>query len=267
MTTRRQILAIIIVVGCLLIIEIVSPLRRVLTPLENAVQPLAAFTFEGTQRLRQAMASVWGGTNDAEIQALRDQVASLGVDRAQLATLEADNAALRATLAFKESSGWSLVTTRVIGRDPAAPTDVIIIGAGRNDGVMAGAAVVNAQGLLVAVVDTVGDVTSTARFIRARNVKLSARVINRPDLVGLLESKDGLSLQLEELPKEGDLSVGDVVATSAEAANVEPGIPIGSIVSISGGAEDLWRQAVVAPLASLDAADVVSVVLPTSHAP
>lgn len=259
--TRRSIVGVIILAALFFLIEVVQPFRALAEPFIRLARPIESFLYDRSSVLRQSLFRVLQGEQGDELIALREQVTHLGVDAVRLAELEKENARLKELLQLKEGQAWNEVTTRVVGRDPRNPRETIRLAAGRRDGLVQGSAVIDASGFLIAVVDTVGESTSTGTVLHSRGLQLAARVLGRDGMIGLLESADGLSLKVKQLPKEGILNVGDIVVTGAESPAVPPGIPIGSIVSISGNPEDIWKEAVISPLASLGTTSIVSVIV------
>ncbi len=264
---KKLIVLVLFLIGCLILIEVIPVLRRPFVPLERVATSAAGIAAGRADQLRGILYHAFSPGDSGEVQILQSTIAALEFDRSKLASLEAENVSLKSMLSLKENQAWHLVATKVVGTDPLSPNDTMLIAAGRRDGVMIGAAVVDAHGLMLGVVESVGDTLSTAKLLSARDVKVASRVVGRDGMVGLLQSTDGLSLTLTELPKTGDLNPGDVVVTSAESPMIQPGIPVGTVISITGGPEDLWRQAVVGPFASASSADDVAVVLPNQHAP
>ncbi len=258
---QRRVGGIVLIAAVLIGLELVPAFRTALSPLSSLGNNLAGMLYQQSQTIRHGIAAFVEPDREAELTQLQAQVGALAVDHTRLAQLEAENTALKSVDDFRQNEALTTVTTRVVGRDPSDPAGLIRLAVGSRDGVRTGAAVVDARGFFLAEVTTVGEKTSTARLLQSRTVNLSARVVGRNNMLGLLTSPDGLSLELTQLPKDGDLQIGDAVVTGSESDTVPPSLPIGTIVAISGTAQDLWRQATVSPLASPESADVVMVIL------
>lgn len=257
--TRQRIIAIGILVALLVALEMFTPVRYLFTPLIRSGNHIEGGFYATTNGFRQWLVSTIDPDRANELSLLQEQINALTVDRATLAQLKSENEELRRTLAFKDE-GSSRVTTRIIGRDPSDPSGLIRVAAGARSGVQVGAAVVDPDGFFLGEVIAAGEVVSTVRLLRSRAVNVSARVVGREGMIGLLESPDGLSLKLTQLPKNGTIEIGDAVATGAESSTVPAGLPIGVVVSVTGTAQDLWREAIISALSSPETSTVVSII-------
>ena len=156
MNARRQIIFLLLFIGCLVLIEVIPSLRRGLWPLEQAAAAVNNFTYSRFASVRNMGSRLFLGSHDAEeIKTLRTMVATLEFDRSRLKKLEEENKALQQLLSLKEHQAWDMLATRIIGSDPIDPVAAVVISAGRQDGVFSGAAVVDPQGLFLCAVGNV----------------------------------------------------------------------------------------------------------------
>lgn len=259
--TRRRLVGFLLAIALLATIEFVAPFRNAVSSAFSFLNPVEGFAYRQTEGVRGWFVRLLDGDRSQEIDTLRAQVVSLGTDHTQLVSLQTENEKLKKLLRLQEDSGWQTVSTRVIGRDPRDPIGLVRLGAGAQSGVRNGAAVVDPDGFFVAKIVSVGQTTSIAQLLQSQQLTVSARVLGREDMIGLLESPDGISLRVKELPKSGDLAIGDIIATSSEDGGIIPNLPIASILSIVGKPEDLWREAMAAPLSSPKTIDFVTIIV------
>ena len=147
--------------------------------------------------------------------------------------LEAENAAYRALLDVKTEAAPLFLSARVIADSGAPFVRTVLMNAGHRDGVRAGQAVMNEDGL-VGRVAQVGQ--RSARILLLSDLNSRVPVINgasqqRGVLVG-----DNTDLpQLVFLPNQAQVSPGDPIVTSGHGGLFPPGLPIGVVGSVRDG--------------------------------
>lgn len=164
--------------------------------------------------------------------------------------LQAENARLRQLLGSKAQLPSEAIIAEIIGVSPDPLRAAVILDKGTVDGVQAGHAVVDAQGLFGQVVDVsvqsswVVLITDRSHGIPARNNRTGVRMI-----VGGTGAMD--SLVLEDLPASTDLQEGDLIETSGLGGRFPVGYPIGAVVSVNSSADSPYLQAALTPAAAL----------------
>jgi rod shape-determining protein MreC len=193
----------------------------------------------------------WPGTAQAEW--LRS--ARRFEDRAQLASLEAENARLRGLVGLRQAAP-SRLTAPVIARDPAGWWQTLLLGRGALQGVASGQAVLGPGGLL----GLVGDTTpTTARVILLTDPSSRVGVwVGRTRHHGLLTGLGTARPVLRFLEKDPGVVAGDLVTTSPASTLVPPNLPVGVIQSVNPIA-DPAPEAIVQLGAPVGAVDWVQV--------
>jgi rod shape-determining protein MreC len=164
---------------------------------------------------------------------LRQQVARLSQWQAVARRLEQENAGLRAQLDFSTDAAPIFITARVIADAGGLFVNSALINVGREDGVRAGQAVTTGSGLAGRVVE-VG--RRSARFLLL--IDLNARVpvvVEQSRHRAVLAGDNSDRPKLVFLPANAKVNPGDRVVTSGHAGVFPPGLPVGTIASVTDG--------------------------------
>jgi rod shape-determining protein MreC len=187
---------------------------------------------------------------------------SLQVQKYQ--AVKSENDRLRSLLGSRKKLPGNAIISEIIGAVPNPYTRQIYIDKGSNDGVIDGLAVVDAQGLFGQVVD-VG--RSSSRVLLVIDVDHAAPV--RVNRTGARLIAGGIghekTLLLENVPISEDIVVGDLVETSGFGGRFPAGYPLGRVRSVDNGSELTYAQVEVEPLAQLNSADHLLVILPAQN--
>jgi rod shape-determining protein MreC len=164
--------------------------------------------------------------------------------------LQAENSRLRQLLGSKAQLPSQATIAEIIGIPPDPDRAAVILDKGRDDGVLPGHAVVDAQGLFGQVVDVSSStswvilITDRKHAVPARNNRTGVRMI-----VGGIGVAD--RLVLEDLPASTDLQDGDLIETSGLGGRFPPGYPVGTIASVESTHDSPYLQALLKPTAAL----------------
>jgi len=176
-----------------------------------------------------------------------------------LTELYQENNRLKNLLSFKQKSPLRLVAARVIARAPDSWSSSVVIDKGRYQGIRRGMAVINFQGLVGNVVESL-DNASKILLINDPNLGISS-IVQRSRQEGLVNGTLGTNLIMRYLPEEAQIAPGDLVITS-ELSQVYPkGLLIGKVVNIGREFSGLNRYAVIKPAADLANIEEVLVII------
>jgi rod shape-determining protein MreC len=258
----------------------------VLTSITFIVLDLRAASGGPLQPLRSAAAAVIGPlergvtTVFSPIGSLVDAVSQLGDQSERIAELEAENERLRVeldTLAVDAARVAELEELLGLAADTAVdivPAQVIAVGpaqgfawtlaidVGTLDGIDVGMSVINGGGLLGRTV-AVGPDTATVLLTVDATSTVGGRLAGSSQ-IGIVSGtgrQDILTMQL--LDPLAAISIGDVVVTfgSQGGRPFVPGIPIGTVESVTGTPGQLTRVANLIPYADASTVDLVGVVV------
>lgn len=241
--------------------------RQNLTPMEAAIKDSLApiqsifmkigHTFSGGARSITSL-----GRMAEENEALKEQVALLKGQVYRLEELRQENERLKSLLQYKDtySQFFETKTALVIGRDPGNWFGVVTLNKGSKDGILKDMPVVTPLGLAGKVV-SVSENTSQVLLITDPRSGVGA-LVQESRVPGVLEGTTAGSgeTRLIHVPKDTQLTEGQVIITSGIGGNFPKGIPIGKIVSISNEPTGLFKTATVVPFADLNRLEEVMVI-------
>ena len=249
---KKQYLALVIVCVFLLTISSLTPSFRI--PLVNIFTlPFTVFTSLGTE----VNALVSYHSNYIENERLKKEVGFLQRKGRAVEELSLENNRLKALLSIKQEFPFKVVAAKVIGRDPSNWSSALIINKGSAHGIKRGLVVTGYEGLAGRVLEVSASL-SKVMLINDPHIGVSA-IVQRSRQEGLVSGSLGGFLTMKYLPKESDISQGDVVITSGLTENYPKGILIGTVVEVGDEFLGLNRYAVIKPAVNLSAIEEVLV--------
>lgn len=186
---------------------------------------------------------------------LSDEIFGLEIDKSRITELEAENAALKKEIGFRdESTNLQLVPAHIIGQDPTAFLDYITVDKGGNDGLKAGLPVVS-QGVLVGQVKEISDHTAKITLITSKDSFVQA-MLQDSRAKGIM--KGGISgLFVENIPSDTEFKVGESIVTSGLDINVPQGILIGKAGKLQSSSSEIFKSIAVEPLVDFSRLELV----------
>lgn len=200
---------------------------------------------------------------EAEVQALQQQVV-------QLQAADKENSRLRELLGYVDGASlpadYRPITSRVLAQPSSAYDQDIVIAAGRSDGIVNDAPVVNEDGL-VGIVTTVSDSAARVTLLTDQSVAVSAYDVKTNAAGVVRKASAGSELVLDRVPKDLVVTEGDIVATagwrSGELESLYPrDIPVGRVTSVGLQDIDLYQRIQVTPFVNFDSLAEVVVLVP-----
>lgn len=155
-------------------------------------------------------------------------------DWEQLArTLKAENESLRALLNVAPSPRVSFISAPVIADASSGFVRGVIALAGRQHGVVKGQAAMVGNGIVGRVQD-VGERVSRIMLLTDINSRLPILIERTRDQAVLAGNNSDLP-DVNYLPRDADIKVGDHVVTSGLGGAFPPGLPVGEVAEIADG--------------------------------
>ena len=235
---------------------------RVVTPVQRWFSNRARGIGEVVQTLRDLR------TLRDEIAGLRQQNEALIIENVQLKEAEAENQRLRGLLDFASTNptfGYrgGQVVGRVIGRDPSAYLDFIIIDLGERHGVGPGMPVVTERGLVGRITE-VHDTSSEVLLITDVNSAVTA-LVQTSRATGVVRGLAGGDLLLDQIRQDVEVHEGEIVITSGLGGRLPKNLVIGQISEVIQRDYEMFQQARVRP--TVDFRNLEQVLVITSFAP
>jgi rod shape-determining protein MreC len=179
--------------------------------------------------------------------ALRREIQSLRGWRERARLLEEENAQLRALNNVRLPPRTTFVAGDVIADSGGPFREAVLVNVGRSDQIEDGAAAVDGSGLVGRVVG-VGERAS--RLMLLTDYSSRVPVVIQPGAKRAMLTGDGTPApKLEFIDGSDRMKPGDLVETSGDGGVFPPDIPVGRVVSTSGGT---WRVVLLADYARLE---------------
>ncbi|MBI4670391.1 MAG: rod shape-determining protein MreC [Chloroflexi bacterium] len=206
----------------------------------------------------------------AQVKQLQEQLNTSTLDSVRLRELESENAELRAQLEYKQQNPDYLLTgatvleenenrARVLGQDPSALVNFIIIDQGREEEVAVGMPVITPAGL-VGRVSEVGAHWARVRLISDTSSSVNA-VVQDTRATGIIQGQGqgSDSLIMRFLPLGDSVKAGDVILTSGISGAFPKRLVIGQVMQVNQRATDMFTAALVRPSVDLQRLEYVLV--------
>lgn len=188
---------------------------------------------------------------------LRDQIEQLRMEQVRLKQ-DADQAhRLQALLGFKEQFIGETKAAQVIGTSGSAQSRLIYIDKGSDDGIRNEMPVITADGIVGKVLTVVDGSTSQVLLINDQQSGVGA-ILDQSRLQGVLKGRPSGELVIDKIMTDEDVKPGDRILTSGGDRIFPKGLPVGTVVKISKGAEFL--QLTVKSAATLNHLEEVLVI-------
>ncbi|MBP5201047.1 MAG: rod shape-determining protein MreC [Schwartzia sp.] len=201
-------------------------------------------------------------------QLLRNEVEQLRLQNVQANEYAAENIRLRELLSYTQSARqFDLVMARVIGREPATWTRMIVIDRGTEHGVHKNMAVVTARGLVGTVTDA-GPISSKVQLILDPRAAAGA-LVQRSRVAGVVKGTpdDAMHPRMVNVPKNQDMAEGDIIVTSGFGGIYPKGIMVGTVSAVKNDSGGLLHYAVIEPAADFQRLEDVAVIVASREAP
>ena len=202
--------------------------------------------------------------------ALQAEIEELRAKNIAANEFEAENQRLRALLGYKEvATQFDLVPARVIGREAASWSSMIVINRGSADGVANDMAVVTSMGL-VGHVSEAGINSSKVQLILDPRSSVGT-LVQRPAsrVAGIVEGdiNNPTMPKMVNIPKNSDVVVGDVIVTSGFGGIYPKGIVVGKIKDIQNEESGLLKFGVVETNVDFQKLEDVAIIIQSREAP
>ena len=201
---------------------------------------------------------------------LRNEVEQLRVQNLEASEALAENERLRALIGYKQTmTQFDLVAARVIGRESATWSRMIVINRGRKDGVDADMAVVTEKGLVGHVVEA-GWNTSKVQLILDPRSSVGT-IVQRAEsrVAGIVQGDldNPMMPQMVNIPKNADVVEGDVIVTSGFGGIYPKGIVVGLVSSLQNDSGGLLKVGLLEPAVDFQKLEDVMVIIVSREAP
>lgn len=247
-----------VVVGfsLLLVLGLLQPVRRVLTPVLTPIGRVSYSTVDWVAtffRHRASKAEL--KRENGELQA---RLVQAELDRATLNQQLAELKVTREEAEFLKRRSLQGMPGRVIGRSQTN-AQALLLDVGSRHGVRAGAPVLASGGVLVGTIIDVSDSTSNVRLLTAEGTNVAVRVGKQDGPSGILVGERGVGTRLTLVPRSDTLQPKQSVITADVNPQVPSGLLIGTLSVIDAVPGALFQTATIVPAVPYERLNVVTV--------
>lgn len=182
------------------------------------------------------------------LRAERDSLAAFLVENSSLLS---ENRTLREILGLRDRLPRSFVPAEIVRTPGRGDEGFFQLTAGSNDGVLPGASIVAAQGLVGRVREIDNGIAFGIDWMHPE-FRASAMTVDG-EIYGIVEPRrEGLEplLALTGTPRHINLAEGELIVTSGHGGVFPRGIPIGTVLGAEGGEAEWQRNYLIQPLVS-----------------
>lgn len=236
----------------------------VLSPFQQAVSWVG-------EQLGSVTDNIWDiATVHEQNKMLRNEVEQLRVQNLEASEALAENERLRELLGYKKfAQQFDLVAARVIGRESATWSSVIIISRGQMDGIQNDMAVVTPEGLVGHVVEAGWNSSKVQLILDPRSSV--GTIVQRAEsrVAGIVQGDiDNPTMpQMVNIAKNADVVEGDVIVTSGFGGIYPKGLVVGLVSSIQNDAGGLLKIGLLEPAVDFQKLEDVMVITASREAP
>ena len=232
--------------------------------LSAPVQSVLTSAIDGVGGAGSGYIALRGAHDEALV--CRTGLAEAHAELNSLREMEAENTRLKALLAYAEDSVEQEIVARVIGLNPSAQFQSILINRGEGDGVRFGMPVVTAEGAVGQIVRAVGGsadvmlLTDPSSHIGGVTQRTRVRVT-------VSGAGGGRPLNLELAGRDDDVKDGDIVVTAGSDGIFPRGVRVGVVRTPERPSVSMFLKATLEPSVELDRVEEVIVIPVTMTMP
>lgn len=247
----RLILALLVAIGVIIADSRLSAFSQIRTYLDTAVSPFY-FISNGPRELLDSVSQTLASRDQLELEnrALRQELILKNSELLMMGQYRQENARLRELLGSPLRHDEQKMVTQVISTASDPYSDQVVIDKGSVNGVYDGQPVISDKGVVGQVV-AVASLTSRVLLICDATHALPIQVLRND--IRVIAAGNGCTddLQLENLPANTDIRVGDVLVTSGLGGRFPEGYPVGVVSSVKLDTQRAYTVIQARPTADL----------------
>jgi len=247
----RLFLAIVVAIGVIIADSRLGAFSQIRTYMDTAVSPFY-FLANGPRQILDSVSETLASRQQLELEnkALQRELMLKNSELLMLGQFKQENARLRELLGSPLRQDEHKMVTQVISTGSDPYTDQVVIDKGSANGVYEGQPVISDKGVVGQVV-AVGKVTSRVMLICDSSHALPIQVLRND--IRVIAAGNGCTedLQLEHLPGNTDIRVGDVLVTSGLGGRFPEGYPVAVVSSVKRDTQRAYTVIQARPTAGL----------------
>ncbi|WP_158782024.1 rod shape-determining protein MreC [Pantoea sp. BAV 3049] len=247
----RLFLAVLVAIGVIIADSRLGAFSQIRTYMDTAVSPFY-FLANGPRQILDSVSETLASRQQLELEnkALQRELMLKNSELLMLGQFKQENARLRELLGSPLRQDEHKMVTQVISTGTDPYTDQVVIDKGSVNGVYEGQPVISDKGVVGQVV-AVGKITSRVMLICDSSHALPIQVLRND--IRVIAAGNGCTeeLQLEHLPGNTDIRVGDVLVTSGLGGRFPEGYPVGVVSSVKLDTQRAYTVIQARPTAGL----------------
>lgn len=247
----RLFLAVIVAIGVIIADSRLGAFSQIRTYMDTAVSPFY-FLANGPRQALDSLSETLASRQQLELEnkALHRELMLKNSELLLIGQFKQENARLRELLGSPLRQDEHKMVTQVISTGTDPYTDQVVIDKGSLSGVYEGQPVISDKGVVGQVV-AVGKITSRVMLICDSSHALPIQVLRND--IRVIAAGNGCTedLQLEHLPGNTDIRVGDVLVTSGLGGRFPEGYPVGVVSSVKLDTQRAYTVIQARPTAGL----------------
>ena len=255
----RLFLAVIAAIGLIVADSRLGTFVKIRNYMDTAVSPFY-FLANGPRKVLDSVSETLATRQQLELEnrALRQELLLKNSDILLLGQFKQENARLRELLGSPLRQDEHKMVTQVISTGSDPYSDQVVIDKGSDNGVYEGQPVISDKGVVGQVV-AVAKVTSRVLLICDASHALPIQVLRNDIRVIAAGSGCADDLQLEHLPNNTDIRVGDVLVTSGLGGRFPEGYPVAVVSSVKVDNQRAYTVIQARPTAGLQRLSLIHI--------
>lgn len=201
-----------------------------------------------------------------ENETLQEKIRLSMVDQSLVRILEEENQFLKEQLEFEAPVDYEKLPAYIISKNGEEFINTIVINKGRKHGVQVGCPVIISEGVVIGKITKANDYNSVVLLVNDHNFQIAGTVLNEEKTIGLVRGEYGLGVKMELIPQIENVNEGDLIITSGTEENIPRGLVIGTVGSLYGSPEDIFKEAVINLPYNYEKLIIVTVLINKSNA-
>ena len=239
----------------------------ILKPFENLISRGLSYPFAWIYTATQKTSSPLNNINNSfflaqENEKLKNKIIELENNLISLQEILSQKEILDSQIEFLSQKNISSVPAKIIARGINQNQNLLTINKGLKNNFKTGMIAVVENGLVVGKLINVMPEISHLLLLNDSKSEVSASILKNNSLTGVVKGKIDLSLELEFIPKEQDLEVGDIIITSGIEEQIPSGLLIGEVGEITQDERDLFRKATIWQPVDIKNITIVNIIIP-----
>lgn len=193
---------------------------------------------------------------------LAEEKASLSL----LNSLQIENEQFRNFFNFFETNNYNYLLADVVWENGllnfSSTNQNLVINKGEKDGLYPGLAVISESGILIGKIIETEENYSQVCLSNNSFCRLAVSLNNEEKSSGLAEGNLGLSVKINFIPQNENVSVGNIVFSSGLEKDIPKGLYLGEVVNVEKKENDIWQDIVVESFFNSKNLNRVAIIIP-----